>query len=53
MEEVVEQFHGARLGRIKDPFGYTWIILTTHTVMSQQEMQQVNDAWIASLSQDA
>lgn len=48
-EPIEEQFYGARSGRIKDPYGFHWMISTTTVVMSQEEMQAAMMEWMDSL----
>ena len=49
VEPVDDQFYGARSGRIRDPYGFSWIIMTTTKVMSQEEMQAAMEEWFKSL----
>jgi PhnB protein len=44
---VAEQFHGDRLGAVRDPWGHRWIVATRFEEMSAGEMQGRLDAWMA------
>lgn len=41
---IQDQFYGARSGRIKDPFGYVWIISQHIEDVSAEEMQRRMEA---------
>lgn len=44
---IKQQFYGDRAGRIKDPFGYQWIIATHTEDVSASEMQKrFNDLFL-------
>jgi PhnB protein len=45
--EVSDQFHGDRVGAVRDPFGHRWVIATHTEDMSGAEMQRRMDAWMA------
>jgi PhnB protein len=45
--EVSDQFHGDRVGAIRDPFGHRWVIATRTEDMSGAEMQRRMDGWLA------
>lgn len=40
VHEVQTQFYGERSGRVRDPFGYEWLIGHTVEQMTPQEMQR-------------
>ena len=40
---AADQFYGDRSGRIKDPFGYVWIVATHVRDVSEEEMQKAFD----------
>jgi PhnB protein len=44
--EVSDQFHGDRVGAVRDPFGHRWVIATRTEDMSAAEMQRRMDAWM-------
>jgi PhnB protein len=44
---VTDQFHGDRVGAVRDPFGHRWVLATRTEDMSGAEMQRRMDAWIA------
>jgi PhnB protein len=50
LEEPSLQFHGARAGSIRDPFGHRWSINTHVEDVSPEEMQRRVDAFLASAS---
>ena len=41
---VSDQFYGHRAGRIRDPFGYAWVLSQVKETLSPQEMQARLDA---------
>jgi PhnB protein len=45
---VADQFYGDRSGRLKDPYGYVWIVSTRQEDMSTEEMQRRLDAMMRS-----
>jgi PhnB protein len=45
---VADQFHGDRVGALRDPFGHRWIVATRFEEMSAAEMQRRLDAWFAA-----
>jgi PhnB protein len=47
LSEVSDQFHGDRVGAVRDPFGHRWVIATRTEDMSAAEMQRRMDAWMA------
>lgn len=40
---VSDMFYGDRVGQVKDPFGYKWMISTHKTDMTFEEMQKGSD----------
>jgi PhnB protein len=44
---VADQFHGDRIGSLRDPFGHRWIVATRIEEMPAAEMQRLLDAWFA------
>lgn len=44
-EAPADQFYGARVSRIIDPYGYEWIISTTKEEMDEQKIQALMDEW--------
>ena len=48
LEEPSLQFHGARAGSIRDPFGHRWMINTHVEDVSPEELQRRVDAFLAS-----
>lgn len=38
--EVSDQFHGDRVGAVRDPFGHRWVLATHTEDMSEEEMQR-------------
>lgn len=40
---IADQFYGDRSGRVKDPYGYVWLISTRKEEMSAEEMQRRMD----------
>ncbi|WCB92730.1 hypothetical protein DSM104299_01429 [Baekduia alba] len=44
---VADQFHGDRVGAVRDPWGHRWIVATRFEEMSAAEMQARLDAWMA------
>jgi PhnB protein len=47
VSEVSDQFHGDRVGAVRDPFGHRWVIATHIEDMDGAEMQRRMDAWMA------
>ena len=48
---LTDMFWGDRMGTVKDPFGYCWSIATHTKDLSEEEMKQAGDAFLASLPQ--
>ncbi len=44
---VADQFYGDRSGRLRDPFGYLWIVATRKENLSPGEVQRRFDAMMA------
>ena len=42
---VADQFYGQRSGRVTDPFGHVWIVSTTISKLTTEEMQQRGNEW--------
>lgn len=42
---VTDLFYGDRTGRIRDPFGHTWVISSRVEEVSPEEMQKRFDSW--------
>lgn len=47
LEEPSLQFHGARAGSLRDPFGHRWMLNTHVEDVSAEEMQRRVDAFLA------
>jgi PhnB protein len=45
---VADQFHGDRLGAVRDPWGHRWIVAARFEELSAEEMQRRLDAWMAA-----
>ncbi len=48
---VADMFWGDRMGQIKDPFGYSWMIATHKQDMTNEEMEQKAKEFFASMGQ--
>lgn len=44
---VDDQFYGHRSGRIRDPFGYVWVLSEVRETLAPEEMQARLDAMMA------
>jgi PhnB protein len=47
LEPAADQFWGARMGQVEDPFGHVWMIQTQIEVVSDREMQRRMEALMA------
>ena len=51
MMPVTEMFWGDRMGQIKDPFGYSWMIATHQKDLNQEQIQQGAQEFFKQMSQ--
>jgi PhnB protein len=45
---VADQFHGDRVGSVRDPWGHRWVIATRFAEVSAEEMQRMTDDFLAT-----
>jgi PhnB protein len=50
LEAPSPQFHGARAGSIRDPFGHRWMLNTHVEDVSSEELRRRVDAFMATMS---
>jgi PhnB protein len=43
-----DQFHGDRVGSLRDPWGHRWVIATRFADVDAAEMQRLTDEFLAS-----
>jgi len=46
---MADMFWGDRMGKVKDPFGHCWGIATNRWIMTPQEIEQGQKAWLESM----
>jgi PhnB protein len=44
---VADQFHGDRIGSVRDPWGHRWVIATRLADVSAEEMQRLTNEFLA------
>ena len=49
VDEMMDTFWGDRMGEVKDPFGHCWSIASHKWVLSPEEMQKAEQAWLNNL----
>lgn len=47
LEAVTDQFWGDRAGKLRDPFGHTWMIMTHKEAVSEAELQRRFEAMMS------
>ena len=47
LEPVVDQFWGDRAGKLRDPFGHTWMIMTHKEYVSPEELRKRFEAMMS------
>jgi uncharacterized glyoxalase superfamily protein PhnB len=49
LSSMDDMFWGDRMGKLKDPFGHTWAIATNKLILTPDELQAAQEAWLASM----
>ena len=49
LDPVTDQFWGDRAGKLRDPFGHCWMIMTHKEDVSNEEMKARYEAWMSQI----
>ena len=47
--EMMDAFWGDRMGKVRDPFGHCWAIATHKLVLTPEEIEEGQQAWLQTL----
>ena len=53
LQPMTDQFWGDRAGKVRDPFGHVWMIMTHKEDVSPEELQTRFDAMMAQMASKA